>query len=203
MDASVDIAAPSDFASARRDRRMERLRVALRDPDPAVRACVARSLEKLEGRSDVALLIERMGASDTLTRLNAIYGLGAIGDSSGLVPLVEALRDPIEDIRAAAVRTLGEMHAPETLDPICERLDDPSTLVRRHAIEALGRFGDRRVSPILRSLLVEPELEIVREALRALGACRDPDAEPDIVVRLDHADPGVRAAAAEALGLID
>lgn len=186
--------------SAKRSERMERLRGALGDPDPGVRLSVARSLERLESRSDVEHLIARLRDEDKLTRLNAVYGLGALADPAGLPALVEALRDPVEDIRAAAVRVLGELRVESTLDPLVERLDDASPLVRRHAIEALGRFGDLRVAPVLRSLLGESELEIVREALRALGACRDPEAEGEIVYHLDHRDAGVRAAAAEALG---
>jgi len=194
-----------DLAPIRRLERIERLRMALRDPDPAVRAGVARSLERLESRSDVEHLIASLENEDKLVRLNAIYGLGTLADPAGLPALVRALHDPVEDIRAAAVRTLGDLCAPSTLDPIVERIDDESPLVRRHAIEALGRFCDRRVAPVLRSLLAEPEpeLEIVREVLRALGACRDPDAEEDIARRLEHPDPGVRCAAAEALGLLD
>lgn len=202
--ASADAGAPiSDRVVTRRLRRLERLRAALRDPDPGVRTAVARALERVESREDVACLVERLSSEDKLTRLNAVYGLGAVGDETALRALVSALRDPVEDIRAAAVRTLGELRAAFTLDPLMERLDDESGLVRRQAIEALGAFGDRRVAQVLRALLGDADLEIVRECLRALGACRDPEAEADILRHFDHADAGVRTAAAEALGLID
>ena len=192
-----------DLDTARRLPRLERLRTALRDPDPGVRTAVARALERVESREDVVCLVERLTSEDKLTRLNAVYGLAAVGDDTALHAIVSALRDPVEDIRAAAVRTLGELRAASTLEPLVERLDDPSNLVRRQAIEALGAFGDRRVAQVLRALLGDKDLEIVRECLRALGACRDPKAEIEILQHLEHPDPGVRAAAAEALGLID
>jgi len=196
----------SQALETRRDRwqqRMDLLRRALRDDDPQVRAAVSRSLERLEGLADVSVLAANLQSADMVTRLNAIYGLGAIGDASALPALVQALGDPVEDIRAAAVRTLGELRAPATLDPVVGRLDDESPLVRRQAIEALGCFADRRTAPILRALLAEHEVEVLREALRALAATRDPDAEADVSRHLEHPDPGVRAAAAEALGQLD
>ncbi len=197
------LASEPDPTSARREERMAALRLALRDPEPSVRASAARAIERVESRCDVARLLENLEGGDKLARLNAIHGLGALGDSAGLPALVRALRDPIEDIRAAAVRALGELRAERTLDPLVERLDDPSPLVRRHAIEALGRFGDRRAAGVLRLLLAEPDVEILREVLRALGACHDPTAEPDITRCAQHADAGVRCAAVEALGLLD
>ncbi len=135
--ASADASAKaSDRVTTRLLRRLEHLRAALRDPDSGVRTAVARALERVESREDVACLVERLSSEDKLTRLNAVYGLGAVGDETALRALVSALRDPVEDIRAAAVRTLGELRAPVTLDPLMERLDDESGLVRRQAIEA-------------------------------------------------------------------
>jgi HEAT repeat protein len=186
-----------------RAQRRERVRKALADPDPEVRAAASRALERLDRRRDLDLLLARLASADVRDRVEAVYGIGAIGDPGVVGPLVTALRDPVEDVRAAAVRMLAELRDGAGLSPIAQCLDDPSALVRRHAIDALGRFADRRVVPLLLTMLKEPEVETVAPALRALGLCRDPEAEPHVAPFLAHPSPIVRAAALEALAQLD
>ena len=184
--------------------RRERIRGALADPDPEVSAAAARALDRLDRRSDLDFLLARLASADARDRVQAVYGLGAIGDSDAVVPLlVAALRDLEEDVRAAAVRMLAEGKDQRGLSPIAQCLDDPSALVRRHAIDALGRFADRRVVPLLLTMLKEREVDIVAPAVRALGLCRDPESEPSIAAMLAHPSPIVRAAAVEALAQLD
>ena len=201
MDGTQD----SRTEESRRERRLEQIRTALADSHADVRAAAVRALERAERFQDLDRLLEQLKSDTVKDRIEAVYGLGGIGDEASMRPLVTALRDPIEDVRAAAVRTLAELLDESTLSPIVQCLDDPSTLVRRQAVEALGRFGDRRLVPILRALLAEGEreTELVGPLLRALGACRDERSEPEIVEYVGHADPAVRAAAIEALGQLD
>jgi HEAT repeat protein len=183
--------------------RRERVRAALSDPDPEVRAAASRALERLDRRRDRDFLCERLTSADARDRIEAVYGLGAVYDPDVIPALVGALRDPYEDVRAAAVRVLAERKDERGLSPIAQCLDDPSALVRRHAVDALGRFADRRVVPLLLTMLKERDVEIVAPALRALGLCRDAEAEPAIAPLLAHPSPVVRAAAVEALAQLD
>jgi hypothetical protein len=56
---------------------------------------------------------------------------------------------------------------------------------------------------LLRSMLGAPEPELVACAVRALGACRDADSEDDVARLAVHGDAAVRAAAIEALALLE
>ena len=190
-------------AELARAQRRERVRGALADPDPEVRAAASRALERLDRRRDLDLLLGRLSSADVRDRVEAVYGLGAVADPEAVPPLVAALRDPVEDVRAAAVRMLAEIRDERGLSPIAQCLDDPSALVRRHAIDALGRFADRRVVPLLLTMLKERDLETLAPAVRALGLCRDREAEPAIAALLLHSSPIVRAAAVEALAQLD
>lgn len=189
-----------DLPSDLRAKRLEHLRALLVDAEPKVRAAAAAAIDRIEQLEDVAVLRERLASPEVLTRLNAVYGLGAARDPGALPALVSALRDETEDIRAAVLRTLGERRDPDALAPLLECLDDPSLLVRRHAVEALARFEDARLVPYLKSLLTDDDLEIRCEALRGLGRTHDARVESELLGHLADAEPRIRAAAAEALG---
>lgn len=191
--------------ASRRQRRLDQIRAALADPNADVRAAAVRALERAERFEDLDRLLEQLKSDTVKERIEAVYGLGGIGDEASIRPLVGALHDSVEDVRAAAVRTLAELLDESTLSPIVQCLDDPSTLVKREAVEALGRFGDRRLVPILRALLGGDggDAELIGPLLRALGSCRDERSEPEIAEYIAHADPSVRAAAIEALGQLD
>lgn len=88
---------------------IQRLRDALRDPDPAVRESAARALERMRRRENLPELLEHLRSGDMLARLNAIYALGSGRDPSCVAAPVQVLDDPSEDVRAAAVRTLGDL----------------------------------------------------------------------------------------------
>lgn len=103
----------------------------------------------------------------------------------GNAPLLDALGDDHEQVRADAVLALGELGAADSemcnavLTPLVDSgLADEEALVEKRAVQALGRIGE-----------AHPEA-VTDEHVRA------------IVARLDHDDELARAAAAEALGNI-
>ncbi len=73
---------------------IQRLRGALRDPDPAVRESAARALEWMRRRENLPELLERLRSGDMLARLNAISA---------------HLDHPDPSVRAAAARALGDL----------------------------------------------------------------------------------------------
>jgi HEAT repeat protein len=78
--------------------------------------------------------------------------------------------------------------------------DDPR--VRRYLALALGRLGDPAAVPALREAVATAgaDADTVIYAAWSLGVLADPAAVPDLVRLAAHEDPGIRKAAAHALG---
>jgi HEAT repeat protein len=197
--------------------RVEKLRKALQDVSPAVRAAAAESLERLEASANLERFAALLGGrnpqagatpgpdakDDKVARIRAVYALGEIGGEAVLAPLVGALGDPVHDVRCAAIRVLGELHEPRTLGPLFDLLDDNDPSVRALVIEALGNFQDRRLAECFLALLGSDNPEILRRVANAIARLREPRAEGALLSLLDHEEAEVREAAAAALGQLD
>ncbi len=79
----------------------------------------------------------------------AIDVLGALGDSSSVEPLKDALRQGPFEARVAAARALGRVGAPEAGSALIAALDDEAWQVRAQAARALGAIPDgANVAPL-------------------------------------------------------
>ena len=65
---------------SRRERRLEQIRAALADPHADVRAAAVRALERAERFQDLDRLVSQLKSDAVKDRIEAIYGLGGIGD---------------------------------------------------------------------------------------------------------------------------
>ena len=133
-------------------------------------------------------------------RCLAARALGRIGRPGSTEPLVEALLDADEDVRADAAGALGRFPDARAAQQLLENLlGDPSGEVKLCAIEALAVMGCRDAVPWLRRLLAGRDEEIVWDedaldaegwddwvdiqvaALRALAGMGAKETVPDIV----------------------
>jgi len=116
---------------------------------------------------------------------------------------VEAMRDLRRRgvvRRARAAEMLGTLGHAEAVPDLCALLDDRHPDLRIVCARALGRLGDAAAAPALLRSLTGPRptpSHLVAHALTHLG----PDATPELIRALDHADPQVRLTALDALGL--
>jgi HEAT repeat protein/lysophospholipase L1-like esterase len=123
-------------------------------------------------------------------------------------PLLEALKDPSEERRAAAARglaTLGEAAAP-AVSALATALEDSSHLVRAAAAWALGDVGPAAASavPALVPLLRDRDPFVRAGAafgLGGIGAAAKPSI-PGLIAGLSDLDERVRWRAADALAKI-
>ena len=152
----------------------EALRAALEDPDEDVRHMAVWSLGRLgDLRALDMLLAERANPrigdepADTLARMgseavpqliaaladsarpayqrvNAARALCLIGDNRTVEPLIVALYDDDEDVRAAAASALRDLKDARVLEPLLAALRDSSSKVRLQAAYALTSSEDGR-----------------------------------------------------------
>jgi HEAT repeat protein len=162
------------------------LRPLLDDPAPEVRVEAAVALTHLaEGEvcaEAVSTLIAALDAEPARLSWRAEEGLSDAG-TAAVCLIAQALEAALVEENNAGREPLS-----------------PATLVRM--IRLLGRWPSPGVVGVLRSVAIDSDLTLRAEAIRALGRLRDPEGIPLLVYVLEKDEnPGMRAVAAEALGM--
>jgi len=146
----------------------------LDDEAPLVRMTAASVLGDLEDDSVVGPLLGRLrNDEDWHVRQRAAESLGKLGGEAAIEGLVEALADPVDEVRVAAVEAVA--------------ITDPG-----RAVDALGRMARD-----------DTEWEIRVKAARALGLAGNPEARSHLEDALEDDSEFVRSAAAHAMTLLD
>ena len=114
--------------------------------------------------------------------------------------LADALRDPDEFVRWAAVEALAWIKDDTTLPLLLEALHDKQWTVRLAVVRALIEIGDSNVTPALLEALHDRHTPLREAAAEALGRLANVAAVPGLQQALSDSDGFVRRAAAEALG---
>jgi len=150
-----------------------------------------RKIEKLIlDLSDKRTIVERMETEDELAKIGkpAIPGLirtlhdpdlGVSASSAlekmgnlPLLELIEALNDPVWNVRMLAAKSLGRIGDQFAVNPLFKALDDPQPEVRKYVYEALGEFGGSKVKYILQLRSVDETSPIalsgIEEAFRKM-----------------------------------
>ena len=125
--------------------------------------------------------------------------LGASTDSETAVPVIAALQDRSERVRAEAARSLGRLRARQAIHALTDTLlRDPQAAVREEAARALGEIGDERALEALKQALGELPYEVRAGALASMEKMGEA-AVPLFLQALDEDDERTRAQAATAL----
>jgi HEAT repeat protein len=164
---------------------------------PSVSARIAAICIEMGPRT-APLLIRTLRDGSPRARFWAARILGEIQDGRAVRSLGDALLDPEDDVRSAAVWALGRLADPATASLIEPLLRDPRWFVRAHAAEALGRLGDGRMAPAVGAMLRDSSWWVRKNALDAL--VRLGDAATPVLLKAFHGDdPFARDCAIEAL----
>jgi hypothetical protein len=147
----------------------------------------ARRLALQKGRAD----------PDPGVRALAAELVGQRAEPGALDALRPLLNDPIDHVRAAAVRALSGLD-PEQVIPLLLRALERYDVVAAEAVSALATIGEPAVQPLIQELH-RGSAWTRWHAARALGSIRDPRAIEPLVVALNDEDGGVRWQAARAL----
>ena len=182
------------------------LKIGLRDASVAARlaavsaAAFPRDVAAVPSLAGVMLRLDQ----PSRLRVAAALALGRIGDRVAVPALVEALKDPLPDVRFAAALSLGRLPA----DGVVTRLErtlrsDPAWGPRYAAAIALGRarkaFGAGALAEALAS---DPAWQVRQQAARSLADLGTAHAAQALTSALNDPEPSVRAAAGAGLAEI-
>jgi HEAT repeat protein len=196
-----------------------RLRSALADADPVVRATAARALGARADARSLGPLVERLRATANdpdpeaeeerdavVAALIAVVsaGVGDESDRPATELLAECFEGASEALRLAVARVLGALGSAESAAWIQRLVQDPSPAVRRAAVLALAGLerGAERVSDSMRLALADEAAEVRRAAAVGLGEAAGVAALADLAPLIGDEDLLVRAAAIRAVGCV-
>ncbi len=177
---------------------------AFQDPAGEVRWAAAQALAHLGDPAVVALMTAATN-SDVTVRHAAVYALGEAGTNAApaAAVLFECSLDPNQSVHASALYSLSRI-GPAGVGPVLEACTSENAARRTGAAMAI-RAMNRPPRHILRTLLdlaTNDSPRVRKQSLAALQAL--PPSQPQIVARYVQAlydpDPGVRTAAAQAIG---
>ena len=160
--------------------------------DPLVRRYLALALGRIDPpapRRVVELLTEALNdASDSETRINAIWALGSLKEASAIPKLEGLYQSQDSGIRKMIVYALGAIPEARASTVLEIALADATPDVQWNAAIALARHGRREGVPVIRQMLDRNYL--ARSVEGAVQADADTDAAGEVMIS------GLQAAAA-------
>ena len=96
------------------------------------------------------LLLRKLHSESAEIRAYAAEGLGNVGDTFAVAPLIEALSDDNATVRRFAISSLGHLRDARAIDSLITFLGDDESDMRCAAVVALGELGlteERDVNP--------------------------------------------------------
>jgi hypothetical protein len=149
-------------------------------------------------KNDLNLLIQNLQSQDIDARRGAARGLGELGDSRAVEPLIHALGDKDPIVKLKAAEGLGSLKDKKGVRALIELLADDDKDMRRVAKWSLKEIGGPQVTKGLVKALVEDQ-DVRWEAANALGDLEDIRAVKILVEVLGHENLNVRRHAERAL----
>lgn len=148
-------------------------------------------------------ILEDLASRDDEIRRLAVERLSALPARDAIPRLVERLGDGSWRVRKAAVeRLVGCSEAEDVADALVEALADGENPGRRNsAVEALMACGGPVVPRLVEALSTD-DIDVRKLLVDALAGIGDARATDAMIGTLSDPDPNVRAAAADALGVL-
>jgi HEAT repeat protein len=140
-------------------------------------------------------------------RVEAVKALAEFADPASADALLEALRDPVDEVRWQAAGALAKIGDPRAVRPLLETLQRESDWGASRIGDTLVAFGSAAVPDLARyALLTDSSFSTSTTHLpliaRVLGIIGDVRAEPAMLSALESAEPELRIRAAAALGTV-
>lgn len=175
----------------------------LRHGDEAMRFAAEHALCRVPGLAASERIAEAVPDVEPEVRVRLLLALGHRDDHSGLFTIVKATEDEDVHVRAAAYRALGLLQVPQALDLLMRASAGPPGPDRDAAEGAMRRLeGDEATARMLDAY--EKATEAQKPPLLRVIALRKHRDIPALLAReVNHAKPGIRAAAVRGLGLQD
>ncbi len=150
----------------------------------------------------IPTLIEDLGQNKPKkVRLEAHDALVARG-SEAIVPLSHALDSEDWRIREEAAKILGQIGDERAAIALIQLFKDEKTRVQLWATDSIISMGERAVKPLI-AALDDEDRRVRMGAVVALGELQDLEAKEYLRKLLNDDDEEIRAAATEAIDVID
>ena len=161
------------------------------------------NIEKIKAKKDIQGLIKALHyMKDDKIRESAADILGDIGDSTAVLPLIDALNDKDRSVQLKAIVALGKIADKRSVESLITMLKNKDEMLRSQAIEALGNIKDARaVEPLIEVLMEKNSINCI-SAIEALKKIKDRRAIEPLVKFLEDQHANVRKTAASALSVI-
>jgi HEAT repeat protein len=179
---------------------LETLLAYLKSPNPSTRHDAAHKLGERRVRNQLAveaLAVTARKDEDPDVRAEALRSLGMIKDFSALPEMIDALKDPIADVRGIAIKSLVALYTEHDIDFITNRragwnLFNPFLDTNDHEIvEPYITVDSAIVTAIGESARGDRERDVRISAIRAVGVLRGAAALPHLADAL-NADQDLR-----------
>jgi HEAT repeat protein/cyclophilin family peptidyl-prolyl cis-trans isomerase len=182
---------------------VEPLKGLVGDGDETVALHALRSLGAIgDGRATAAVAAVLASPSEALRR-EALRALTLLPPDRSLRPrLVGLVAEPDPWIRAAALPALAHTDRADFTLVLSGMDADPVWWVRGALASALGDLGDETSVGILHAMLRDEDPRVLPAVLEGLRRARGKDSLDTLRRHLEHADLGVRVAAAEGLAAL-
>jgi HEAT repeat protein len=174
---------------------------AMRDDDDSVRSAAMESLGQLDAHAALPiLLVEFVNDEDPAIRLRAMEILAMAGDPTVTEPIVGALQDTDERVRAVAGRGLWDVIREGQSEIIVRFLASPDPKVRAGIAGALGKVRAVEWAAALSRAADDPDPHVRAAIVNALGRMGEDASQhlSTVTVRLKDTDAFVRSRAIEA-----
>lgn len=153
----------------------------------------------------VRKLVNNMETGEHDTRVRSIIALGWEGNLAAVLPLIECIYDPDQEIQEVAVNALCNLKDGRVVRLLAERLKNCSIDQKRAILFNLWRFKDREedVLEIYRNEIESGDPCLRHDLLNLLGQMGCHDGHADFYYSLlTDSDDKIRAIALERLGML-
>ena len=158
----------------------------LDDPNKGVRLLAIYSLAAMQAGEAVAPLLVTLHDPDQEVRWQGASSLRWFNnDRSVVLGLIEALRDPIQEIRLAAIESLSESDDLLAAQGLCDAMRDPDDSIRYFALCAPAmRRAPGAVTQLLVTLRDPVSYDIRQESAHAIGLIGEPAVAEELLAAL-------------------
>ncbi len=133
-------------------------------------------------------------------RLEAAINLGTIQSRQAISALIDAVKDPNQDVKLAAVRALGQLNEPKGLQVLLDVMEEGAHWTRGSIVEVLVGMGPDIAAEIVPRLESTRDINVRLVYMQLCGLLQITAALGALLLLLDDRDQETRLAAAQALG---
>ena len=153
----------------------------------------------IQGLINEALQAFRKNVS-TEEKMVLMSKIEMINDPVVLPVILEALKDPDEEIRQSAIEAMRMIDDPAVVPAVEQALADEDMQIREDAVDSLLMIHDEAINQALLTALKDPEEGVRETALDVMITQSEPHLLPLLDTMLDFDDTGMRV---EAIGILE